>query len=373
MGAIRVGIIGLSPALSFSGPGTWAASTHLPALLELPEYEIVALANSSVESAKRSIAAHNLPPSTKAYGSPEDIASDPKVDLVVVCVQVGKHYQLAKPALLHKKKVFVEWPLAATMDEVEELLQLASDTNVDTAVGLQSRAAPAIQKVKEIITSGKLGRILSSTVVVSTSKLITETWPENMSYFLDASSGGNEFTIGFGHFLDTFTNVLGELSDVQAILKTQYKTARLVDSEGQVLDESFRKTAPDHIFLQGTTGDGAVASFSFRNPKYPADETGFRWIISGTEGEISITGDEWWPLMHDELQLRLKVGVEPTRTISYDSYKVSAADKVPPVAANVVSLYSAFAKGDTTKFASFASAAQTHRILEKIRRAANVQ
>ena len=198
MGAIRVGIIGLSAARNYGGPGTWAVATHLPALQNSANYEIVALANSTVESARRSIFAHELPLSTKAYGSPEDIASDPDVDLVVVCVQVQKHYKLAKPALLKKKKVLVEWPIAATINDVEELTQLAKDNGVDTAVGLQARAAPAIQKLKEILSSGQIGRVLSSTVVGSSSKLNTETWAEDLKYYLDISSGV-EFAIGFGH------------------------------------------------------------------------------------------------------------------------------------------------------------------------------
>jgi len=199
MAPIRVGIIGLSSSKHTGHAGTWAASTHLPALQNLPEYEVVALANSTVESAKKSIAAHNLPATTKAYGTPEDIANDPDVDLVVVSVQVQKHYQLAKPALLAKKKVFVEWPLAVTIDEVEELAKLAKDGNLKTAVGSQSRAAPAVQKLKEIVSSGQLGKIISSTVVASLGNIPTEVWPEELSYYLEASSGGNEYTIAFGH------------------------------------------------------------------------------------------------------------------------------------------------------------------------------
>ena len=103
---------------------------------------------------KRSIAAHNLPSSTKAYGTPEDITGDPDVDLVAVSVLVQKHYKLAKPVLLNRKKVFVEWPLAATIDEVEEFTQLAKDSGVDTAVGVRGRAGPVIQKLKEILARG---------------------------------------------------------------------------------------------------------------------------------------------------------------------------------------------------------------------------
>jgi|SRR5450432_2893491 predicted dehydrogenase len=108
MSPIRVGLIGLSIATHPMMPGSWAWAAHLPYLLSSPDCEIVALANSSVKAAEASIAHHKLNPSTKAYGSPEDIAKDPNVGLIVISVGVSKHYVLAKPALLTGKDVFME-------------------------------------------------------------------------------------------------------------------------------------------------------------------------------------------------------------------------------------------------------------------------
>jgi predicted dehydrogenase len=101
--------------------------------------------------------------------------------------------------LEHGKKVLVEWPLAATTDEIEELTELAKKSGVDTVVGVQARAAPIVVKLKEILASGQIGTVLSSTVVISWSKLQTETWLDSMKFYLDLNSGGNEFTIAFGH------------------------------------------------------------------------------------------------------------------------------------------------------------------------------
>ncbi len=78
-------------------------AAHLPSLLASPHYEIVALCNSTVKSAEESIEYHKLGSNVKAYGSPEDIAKDPKVELVVVSVNITKHYEIAKPALLAGK------------------------------------------------------------------------------------------------------------------------------------------------------------------------------------------------------------------------------------------------------------------------------
>jgi predicted dehydrogenase len=83
-------------------------------ILASPNYQLTVVANSTVASAQASIDYHNLGAGIKAYGSPEEIANDPNVDLVAVSVNVGKHCFLAKPALLAGKNIFVEWSLGAS-------------------------------------------------------------------------------------------------------------------------------------------------------------------------------------------------------------------------------------------------------------------
>lgn len=200
MAPVRVGFIGLSSAKSESiAPGSWAYLAHLPYLLSSPDYEIVALVNSSQEAAQKAIKAYNLPSTTKAYGSPEEIANDPDVDLIVISVVVMKHYQLAKPALLAKKNVFVEWPLGASLAESKELAALAKENGVRTIVGLQARADPLVEKLKEILESGQIGPITSSSVLGPMSGLPTDTWFDGAEYYLDMKNGGNHFMIFFGH------------------------------------------------------------------------------------------------------------------------------------------------------------------------------
>jgi predicted dehydrogenase len=165
----------------------------------LPNYEIVAVANSSIESANRSIRHHGLPSSTKAYGSALDIAKDPDVDLVVVSVNVKDHFALTKPAIENGKNVFVEWPLGATTAEARELTELAAAKGIKTNVGLQIRVDPLVQKLKEVISSGIIGKVVNSTALLSSNISPSDGWPKGMEIYLDLKSGGNLFTILFGH------------------------------------------------------------------------------------------------------------------------------------------------------------------------------
>lgn len=92
------------------------------------------------------------------------MAKDPNIDLVVCSIRVDRHFQAISPALKAGKNVFVEWPLAASLQEAEELLRLKNENGVKiAAVGLQARQAPIIGKIKELIDEGRIGKVLSST------------------------------------------------------------------------------------------------------------------------------------------------------------------------------------------------------------------
>lgn len=199
MSPIRVGLIGLSSEPAGYGQGKWGVSAHLSSLRLSPHYEIVAVCNTSVESAQRSIEYHKLPSSVKAYGSVDDLANDPDVELVDVSIVVSRHLIAAKPALLAKKQVFVEWPLGASTVEAEEMLQLAKEANLKTVVGSQLSADPWLAKAKQLIESGAIGRVTSANVQISPATGPIYTWSAEAEFYLDFESGGNEFHITFAH------------------------------------------------------------------------------------------------------------------------------------------------------------------------------
>ena len=124
-----IGLIGLSASAS------WAVWAHLPYLKDTSKYTIAALCNSSVENARAAIKVHGLPPTTKAYGSPQDLADDPEIDLVVCSVRVDRHYETV-PSLKAGKDIFCEWPLGKDLAEAQEMEEIAKSKGVRTMVGL---------------------------------------------------------------------------------------------------------------------------------------------------------------------------------------------------------------------------------------------
>lgn len=199
MAPIRLAIIGLSS----SAVTSWASSAHLPYLLSArgrTKYNIVALCNSSLESAKKAIQTYGLDvEQTRAYGDPKALAADPDVDLVLCCTRVDTHYGLIKPSVEAGKAVFVEWPLTHDVVRSRELADLAVKKGISTMVGLQGRLAPVVVKLKELVHGGSLGKILSSEVRAHGGTVDREMIAEGLGYFAEKKIGGNIVMIGFAH------------------------------------------------------------------------------------------------------------------------------------------------------------------------------
>jgi predicted dehydrogenase len=156
---VRVGIIGLGAREDF-----WACLAHLPALRAVPGFEVTALSTSSPESAARSGEIHGV---ARTFGNGTDLAACDEVDLVVVSVRVPKHRELVSAALQAGKAVYCEWPLGNGLAETEELARLAGEHDVPTIVGLQIRANPVMNYLRDLVADGYVGEVLSTTVIGS--------------------------------------------------------------------------------------------------------------------------------------------------------------------------------------------------------------
>ena len=88
-----------------------------------------------------------------------ELLSDPEIDAVVIALPVFKHYELAKEALLNNKHVLIEKPITSSSEQAKELIKIAQEKNKILMVDHTFEYSPAINKIKEIISSGELGKI----------------------------------------------------------------------------------------------------------------------------------------------------------------------------------------------------------------------
>src|SRR5262249_29845800 len=148
--ALRVGLIGAG--------GRWGPRAHVPALKNLEEAQLHAVCTAHADTAQAAADKFGV---KKAYSDVKAMGADSQVEAALVAVRVPAHYELSKDAIEAGKHVYCEWPLGKDTKEAEELAALARKKNVKTMVGLQRRASPAYQHMRDLIKEGYVGKVLS--------------------------------------------------------------------------------------------------------------------------------------------------------------------------------------------------------------------
>ena len=100
-----------------------------------------------------------LHPGVARFSSFDSMLELADVDVIAVATPVLSHFCLAKAALLAGKHVLVEKPLAASVAECEQLIELAASRGLTLMVGHTFLYSEPIQMIKQIIDSGDLGEI----------------------------------------------------------------------------------------------------------------------------------------------------------------------------------------------------------------------
>jgi len=143
---LKVGVIGC---------GYWGPNL-IRNFVQLNESDVVRVADLDSGRLKHMQA---LYPGVQTTSDYRDIISDSEIDIVAVATPVKTHFTFGKEALLADKHVFIEKPIAASVREVEELIDLAQKKKRKLMVGHTFEYTGAVRKMKEIIDSGELGEI----------------------------------------------------------------------------------------------------------------------------------------------------------------------------------------------------------------------
>lgn len=87
------------------------------------------------------------------------VLSNPDITAVFIALPAEMHYSFGKKVLKAKKDLYIEKPITLNVEEAEELLRLSRENNCILMVGHLLNYHPAIEKIKEIVNSGKIGKI----------------------------------------------------------------------------------------------------------------------------------------------------------------------------------------------------------------------
>lgn len=96
-----------------------------------------------------------------AYGSYEELVNDPSIDAVYVATPHPAHHDNVIMALSAGKPVLCEKPFSVSAEQAEAMVDVAAKNQIALMEAMWARFLPHYAKVREIIESGVLGKILS--------------------------------------------------------------------------------------------------------------------------------------------------------------------------------------------------------------------
>ncbi|GIV80235.1 MAG: hypothetical protein KatS3mg050_4629 [Litorilinea sp.] len=245
---IRVGIAGL-------GRSGWSIHAGLLSTLE-EQYRVTAVVDA--DEGRRQEAVERF--DCMAYTDYNELLNDPGVELVVVALPSHLHASASIAALEKGKHVVCEKPMATSLEDADRMIQAAADTGRVLTIFQQRRYQPEFIKVREILSSGLLGRIVQIRVAASG---FSRRWDwQTLQKF-----GGGSLNNTGPHFLDQALQLYGPdypdtifchldrtltLGDADDFVKIVFKgpNAPVVDIEISSCDAY----PPETWHIQGTLG-----------------------------------------------------------------------------------------------------------------------
>jgi predicted dehydrogenase len=224
------------------GVGGVIGPSHIKALKQMPEAQIVGVSDIDAERAK---------PRAEEIGCPwytdhKAMLAELKPDVAIITTPHPFHAPLALDAFAAGAHVLVEKPIAVQVAEADQMNQAADAAGRLLAVNFQQRFRPVIERAKALMDSGEIGPIVRT--------LCIEPWYRPAAYYKSAGwrgtwkgEGGAVLMNQGPHPLDLFCYLAGPPAKVSGWLRTRYHEIEAEDTAQAMLE--YANGAPGYLAL----------------------------------------------------------------------------------------------------------------------------
>lgn len=201
----------------------------------------------------------------RAVADYRELIADPEVDVVSICSPNYLHREVALACAEAGKPFWIEKPMGTNALQSRDIAEAARAAGVVTGVGFNYRHTPAIEKARELIRSGRLGRITNVRCWLIADYAAS---PEGPLTWRDSRERGGSGVIGdlMSHGADLVQYLVGRIESVTAATG-QFITERPIPlkagvghSGWEVSDEKGPVENEDWIAMIGRLEGGALAT-----------------------------------------------------------------------------------------------------------------
>ncbi len=198
----------------------WIANDHVSVLRQLGEAEIAAVCDVDPERAARL-----APPGATTYDDWADLLEREELDAVWVCTPPLHHRAPAVAALERGLHVYLEKPIARSLDDAAAIVDAARRAGAVCAVGYQWHATEALDALGEALEGQEIALLVGRSLGPTNAR----------PWFLDRTQGGGNILERGSHQIDLLRAVAGHVVSVQAAA-SQVALAQGEEERGDIED-----------------------------------------------------------------------------------------------------------------------------------------
>ncbi|QJD78986.1 Gfo/Idh/MocA family protein [Spirosoma rhododendri] len=218
---IRIGLIGTGFMGRTHSNGYNRVPNFFPDLMHTPVLKTVCSRNAEkVQAFADQWGYESIETDWRAVIARDDI------DAVDICTPNDSHAEIAIAAAKAGKMILCEKPLARTVTEAQQMADAVEKAGVANTVWYNYRRIPAVTLAKQLITSGKLGRIFHYRANFLQDWTISADVPQGGTgtWRMDVDAAGSGVTGDLlAHCIDTAMWLNGAITDVSAVTETFVK------------------------------------------------------------------------------------------------------------------------------------------------------
>ncbi len=193
---VRLGLLGTGGIAHF----------HMSHITEIPEAEVVALADPQPANTARLQEKYPALAGLPSFGTLEQLLAGPELDAVLIQTPHVGHVDQASACLRAGKHVLLEKPMAVSVAEAHALLKAIKESGKLLSVSYQRHFQPQFRYIKQAVDDGKLGKLTFVASQLSQDWLrgTTGSWRQD-----PAVSGGGQILDSGSHIVDLIMWVTG--------------------------------------------------------------------------------------------------------------------------------------------------------------------
>jgi predicted dehydrogenase len=213
---------------------------------------------------------------------PAELLDRVRPGAAIVATPNNLHTAVGLACVERRIPLLVEKPIADTVAEARRLADAARAAGVPVLVGHQRRHGVAVQRARQLITEGAVGRVVAVTMLAA--------WLKPARYFTDGPwrrhKGGGPVLINAIHDIDLLRHLVGEVAAVHAMASSAERGFEVEDTAAAVL-----RLASGALATLVVT-DSAVSPWNYdivsgESELYPP-QVADAIYIAGTEGAITV-------------------------------------------------------------------------------------